>query len=621
MLVYDSIPRSAILTVAAAVAFYLGTKLLRHIKFNYWARTSPDLQAIPHYPQNWLLGNLINVGKYLDPSLPRHVDVGFEELWKDLDCPAHFWFDMGPVGMAVLVNAGDPALAEAVSEPRPGFRHATPKSDTALSLDRVLGRESMVLIDGEKWRTHRRRFNKGFSPAHIHSLTPMIVEHTQTFVERLKRLAKTGETFQLRDYTADLTTDIITTVVLDKNLGAQTTRPGQGEKSRFGIFKTSQILAEQVYRVGQGFSILQMIDPIRPMIGWLNETILNRRLYKIISEQMSAAHEESTGDEKPSTRSRSIVSLASDSPTPSHALITNTVSQVKTFFFAGSDTTSTTIQWLCYELAKCTTITPCDPLFTHYKALYAALLHEHDTVFPSSTNDPFSALSSLLSSPTNTESTLNTHLPITTAWIKEALRLHPPGSSARIIPFESSVGPNDEGPTPLFTIPASPPSKFSSNPDDRKHIKINGLRVYTCQYLIHRSPNLYGPNSYLFNPHRWLAPSSTSSSSSPTQHPPTTAEDQSFIARLPVGAYRPFERGPRNCIGQTLAMVEATVVLVAIARGLVWEKVGGNGGVNGEREMGSVFRVTSVPQDDMLMRVRLKTEGEVREDMKVGKGI
>ena len=82
----------------------------------------------------------------------------------------------------------------------------------------------------------------------------------------------------------------------------------------------------------------------------------------------------------------------------------------------------------------------------------------------------------------------------------------------------------------------------------------------------------------------------------------------------------PFGAGPRNCIGQELAMVEAKVVLCAVVRGFKWEKVGysgkaqkentqiprGDGKDDSEREVWSVMQVISTPVDGMRMRVQLR---------------
>lgn len=77
------------------------------------------------------------------------------------------------------------------------------------------------------------------------------------------------------------------------------------------------------------------------------------------------------------------------------------------------------------------------------------------------------------------------------------------------------------------------------------------------------------------------------------------------MASLPAGAWRPFERGPRNCIGQELAMLEAKVVMCAVTRGLKFEKVGLTGR-DGDAEVWSTQNVTSVPVDDMRMRFHIR---------------
>jgi hypothetical protein len=112
-----------------------------------------------------------------------------------------------------------------------------------------------------------------------------------------------------------------------------------------------------------------------------------------------------------------------------------------------------------------------------------------------------------------------------------------------------------------------------------------------------RNPNVWGPDAHLFNPDRWL--------------------DDAYLAGLPLGAYRPFERGPRNCIGQELATLEGTVVLVSTARGFSLEKVGltGQAVVNRgekEREVWSEHAVTSVPVDGMVMRVSMSKKANLR---------
>ena len=124
-------------------------------------------------------------------------------------------------------------------------------------------------------------------------------------------------------------------------------------------------------------------------------------------------------------------------------------------------------------------------------------------------------------------------------------------------------------------------------PIDGIATRIDGLRIYPCQWLIHRNPAVWGADALIFRPERWL--------------------DEAYVANLPTGAWRPFERGPRSCIGQELAMMEGKVVLAAVARGLRWTKVGLSGR-NGEEEVYTKHDVTSVPVDGMRMRVSIVGE-------------
>lgn len=49
---------------------------------------------------------------------------------------------------------------------------------------------------------------------------------------------------------------------------------------------------------------------------------------------------------------------------------------------------------------------------------------------------------------------------------------------------------------------------------------------------------------------------------------------QDAAESIPAGAWRAFERGPRNCIGQELATIEARVVMALVARRFEFIKVG-----------------------------------------------
>ncbi|KAK8103022.1 hypothetical protein PG984_016168 [Apiospora sp. TS-2023a] len=121
------------------------------------------------------------------------------------------------------------------------------------------------------------------------------------------------------------------------------------------------------------------------------------------------------------------------------------------------------------------------------------------------------------------------------AVIKETLRMHPPAATARTSPFGSS-----------FTV---------RTPDGTNHC-LDGTIIYNCNTLIHRNPAVYGDTADIFRPERWLGDTGSDS------------------GRVPVGAWRPFERGPRNCIGQEFANIEARVIIALVVPRYDFSKVG-----------------------------------------------
>jgi len=71
-----------------------------------------------------------------------------------------------------------------------------------------------------------------------------------------------------------------------------------------------------------------------------------------------------------------------------------------------------------------------------------------------------------------------------------------------------------------------------------------GMGVAMAQWVVHRDPRWYDAPQE-FRPERW---------------------EDDLLKRLPRFAYFPFGGGPRQCIGNTFALMEATLILATIAR-------------------------------------------------------
>ena len=109
---------------------------------------------------------------------------------------------------------------------------------------------------------------------------------------------------------------------------------------------------------------------------------------------------------------------------------------------------------------------------------------------------------------------------------------------------------------------------FKIRTSEGDDVCIDKTIIYNCHYLIQRDPKVYGETAGDFIPERWLGDSDTSSA--------TANDDGSSTgdSKIPSSAWRPFERGPRNCIGQELANIEARVILACVIRRYDFIKVG-----------------------------------------------
>ena len=534
----------------AALGLYVAYKIAALAVFTY--RIRQKYHDIPCPERHWFWGTLKVIGEKCNPRSGRHPDYGFEEIWNEMGQPPGFLLDLAPVDKSFLVVA-EPHIAESVAQPSTEFKYSVPKSDTMQVMKPLIGRESIITAEAEEWRNLRRRFNRGFAPAHLHNLSPLIISKTKVFVKRIQDAARTGVVVQMKDFAQDLTTDIITQLAIEKDFESQSTPEGKGPKSITGVLTASRILSTLIATTGQGFDPIGWLDPVRRFKEFFYERLFDRQLYQVLEQKLE---QEKTQPKKKDGSTKAIVQLALADMNPTPALLMNTVAQIKSFLFAGQDTTATLIQWLCFELSKA----EWDP---RYQKIVQRLKDEHAAVFGPGV---FSALD-VLEQPGQAEELLGAKIPYTTAFIKETLRLHPPASSVRLVPEMSKYIP------PIYI-----------EIDGEKKC-VNGLRVYNSQWIIQRNPKVWGEDAHVFNPDRWL--------------------DDEYMSKLPPGAWRPFERGPRNCIGQELALLEGKVVMAAVTRGLRFEKVG-NTGRNGEKEVWGIHNVTTVPCDGMTMRFHLQ---------------
>jgi cytochrome P450 len=487
--------------LAWAAGIVLLTILIRFWQKLHYHRSL--VKGLPGPPHSYLFGSLISMGKVVaqqpGSAAPQTYPTFIKEYYNLGDW---FTFDPWPFGPATLVTF-DPQMVHDFT-----VKNSMPKHPVVDDFMQNFGGEgNMVSSEGSQWKKWRSAFNPGFSAAYLMTLVPSIVDNCDVFSSLMLARAKTNELFRMEFATTNLTVDIIGKVVLDHDLNSQL-RPNELVDSFISQTKWTPI--------GVQFNPIELIDIRMPiMLAW-NNFKMNRYIGRLLDERFSTrtARNEATGGK----RQKYVIDLALESYLKEAAggdaakeiahmdpaFRTAAISNIKTFLFAGHDTTSSTICYAYYYLSK-------NP------SMLARIRAEHDEVFGP---DP-----SQTSSQLKTNAHLLNKLEYTTAVIKESLRLQPPASTVR-------VGQEDF---------------FLHDPETGNPIPTADLMLWAVDVGLHRNP-AHWTDPHTFDPERFLQKSS----------------DGKPEAANP--AYVPFSKGPRNCIGQELAMIESRIILALTMR-------------------------------------------------------
>ncbi len=261
----------------------------------------------------------------------------------------------------------------------------------------------------------------------------------------------------------------------------------------------------------------QQYHPFRPFVHRYNTYQMDRYIAPEVDARFEM-HRKASKSENTSasiTRSKSVIDLAltaylKDNPNISSSRGIDpifkeiAINQMKLFLFSGHDTTSSTVCYILYLLYA-------------YPSVLSRLRAEHDEVLGP---DPSQATNQISSDPY-----LLNKLPYTTAAIKESMRLFPAASTTRSGEPSFTITDHTSG----LHYPAEP-----------------STLVWLVSHACHHDPAFW-PRANEFLPERWLA-----------------KEGEELCPKQ--GAWRPFELGPRACIGKELSLVELKIVVCLVVR-------------------------------------------------------
>ncbi|KAH8816397.1 cytochrome P450 monooxygenase-like protein [Xylogone sp. PMI_703] len=479
---------TGIIIVVGIVAWFV--KLIRW-RLDY-KRLNGSLKAAPFNLAIGSLPGMIELAKVTPSRAHPHGLMTMIQRKYELDNV--FLLDNYPATGERQLIIADPEVAAHVTQ-----SNSLPKSPSIKEfVGHLTGPTSILYTEGALWKKTRALFNPGFSIGHLSTLIPSIVDDSHVFVQTLNKHAAAGDVFPIEEDAAHLTIDIMGHVVLDHDLNAQT-----------GINELVESFRKTINWTPPASTVnpLTGLNPIRPLMYRYYTWKMDGYLENVLEARFKSKSDRA--DIK--TKRKPAIDLALDEYETQQkekgqqvtgldpAFKRTAIDQMKTFLFAGHDTSSSTICYI-YHL-----------LNLHPESL-AKLRRELNEVF-----EGREAGEMIKENPN-----LINKLPYTLAVIKETLRVFPPASTVR-----------------------------QGHPDVKITYKgqtyeTEGHMVWVISHTIHRRADLF-PSPDEFIPERFLP-----------------APDN--WQEIPKDAWRPFEKGPRACIGQELAMLEMKIILAMTAR-------------------------------------------------------
>jgi len=458
--------------------------------------------------------------------------------------------------MGRMITVGDAALAKYVLQSKSKNGGSLfPKSPTYSNVLPLIGKKSIIVMEGSEWAHQRKVFNPGFSPDYLKGIVATIAKKTDRFLEICEKddIANDKPT-NMCARAIDLTSDVIAQVAFGEDWGVNSKEDNGGMQTLVTLRDLTDCIGAR-----RRHPLLRLHPLHNRKISRLSveldkdmQRLVRRRIAKIQKETDSNAPQKdilsltlstvlkANKEEKLSKAAKGEESSSSDVVFSDDDMECMTA-QLKTFYFAGHDTTATTIAWAFWLLMM------------NPEALKKARdeVEEHlgkawvQTV----------ASGGLIPEESTTYETLQ-KCQYLDAISRETLRLYPPATSAR----------------------------YQADPDATwGNYKLGKSVIHINIYAIQRDPDLWGKDADEFRPERFLGD-----------------EGRKKINSFD---FLPFSKGSRDCIGKYFALLEAKIALAALI-------VRFDGTVVDPDKEVYTANVTNVPMNGCLVKLVRRSEAE-----------
>ncbi|KAF2758982.1 cytochrome P450 [Pseudovirgaria hyperparasitica] len=505
-----------------------------------------------------LWGHLKVMGQVQMSNPPRAAaQTLFYALREKYNLPDVFYLDLWPITVSYMVIINPQVMNQAFGVSK-GSQSLPKHFMVKRFMEQVGGYEgNLVSSEGIQWKKWRAAFNPGFSLTQVMSLVPQITEDVVRFRDILLEKAKNKELFRLEHDTTLMVVNIIGKLAMDHDFDCQR------KSNKFIDALHNQV---QWIKIGVRTRPSEAFDPRRPYMFWKNNRTMDKYIGDILEDRF--VQYKSKGKQKKIAIDLALEAYMKEEKGKTMEQTTKldkqfkaeAIEHIKAFVFAGHDTTSSTI---CYAFYK----TMQNP------EIAAKVRAEHDAVLGPDVWDAPNVIAA--------EPHILNKLDYTLAVIKETLRLYPAANNLR----EGIEGQNLKDPATGQEYPMF------------KH-----MVVWPVNVSMHREERFFGPRANEFLPERWLHP-----------------ERAEF--EMDKEAFFPFSKGPRNCIGQELAMQEMKIIMAVCMRVLDVEMAydelhkladdgsGYPGDTKGEQFGDEAYQVqvaTAKPREGMPVRIKAR---------------
>ncbi|KAI0096303.1 cytochrome P450 [Nemania sp. FL0031] len=364
----------------------------------------------PVPPHSFLMGHLLQA-KAASEELPRGAHSAYvtNRLATKLGSEA-FYFDPWPIADPLLVLTDYRLANQATS-------HEWAGSVKPPMLSRwfapISGRGGVNLFtqNGADWRRDHEIFLPFFNNSNLDATLPAIVEEMLIFRNILREKSQHKDIIRLEPLTLTLMNDVIGRVIFNAELKNQTSGSHPLSKAMLRQLELKFVENDVVENLGQ-------LNPLRSLEVWYNGRVLDKQIRAQIEKRIVAfqSAKSSDGQFASSAMLDRVLADYFSQPGRQHSstvdaeFMTMLCGQLRLLFFAGYDSTSSTMISMCYLIWK-------------HPEVLAKLRAEHDEVFGRNIE---ACAGKIIESP----SILNA-LPYTNAVIKEAMRLLPAAAGVR----------------------------------------------------------------------------------------------------------------------------------------------------------------------------------------------